>query len=289
MSDQKSFSLVDLGDLSKPATVLIERVSDGFGGIFKPTQIRRVAKAEAEAAKILAATDIEITDMRQRALQRVVYEEGKRQENIEQITWQAAEQLGDGAKPENLDDDWLANFFDKCRIVSDADMQSLWAKLLAGEATAPGKYSKRTVGFVSNLDKGDAGLFTLLCSFMWYFPDTHNLAPLVFNYRDDFYSNQNINYSRLQHLDDIGLISFATSQSVHLTGLPKNIAADYFSSRINLELPQDNDNRLNIGRVMFTHTGHELAPICGASRSDEFFQYTLDHWTAQNLNPTIAV
>ena len=44
------------GDIWKPATVLIEKKSDSIGGSFKPDQIRRVAKAEAEAeANVLKA------------------------------------------------------------------------------------------------------------------------------------------------------------------------------------------------------------------------------------------
>lgn len=52
MSDDKSTSLVNLGDLSKPANTLIEKVSSAIGGIFEPWQIKRVAKAEAEAGLI---------------------------------------------------------------------------------------------------------------------------------------------------------------------------------------------------------------------------------------------
>ncbi len=40
-------SLVNIGELSKPATVLVEKISDAVGGIAKPWQIRRIAKAEA--------------------------------------------------------------------------------------------------------------------------------------------------------------------------------------------------------------------------------------------------
>jgi len=41
--------LANLGELTKPASVLIEKISDAVGGVFKPYQIVRVAKAEAEA------------------------------------------------------------------------------------------------------------------------------------------------------------------------------------------------------------------------------------------------
>jgi len=56
-------SLVNIGELSKPATVLIEKISDAVGGIAKPWQIRRVAKAEAEADKIKAIAHIEIDEL----------------------------------------------------------------------------------------------------------------------------------------------------------------------------------------------------------------------------------
>ena len=50
--------LAKLGDLTKPATVLIEKISDAVGGIFKPYQIIRVAKAESEAERIRAVSQI---------------------------------------------------------------------------------------------------------------------------------------------------------------------------------------------------------------------------------------
>lgn len=46
--------IAKLGDLTKPATVLIEKISEAVGGVFKPYQIVRVAKAEAEVGRIQA-------------------------------------------------------------------------------------------------------------------------------------------------------------------------------------------------------------------------------------------
>ena len=45
-------SLINLGNLSKPADTLIKKVSDAVGGLFAPYQVKRMAKAEAEAAMI---------------------------------------------------------------------------------------------------------------------------------------------------------------------------------------------------------------------------------------------
>ncbi len=108
---------VDLGRLAKPATVLVERVSDAVGGIAKPWQLRRVANAEA---------DIKITDLQQRAARRFIEEETKNQINIESITRQTIPDLNEDSQPEKIEEDFLRNFFDKCCIVSDEQMQDIW-------------------------------------------------------------------------------------------------------------------------------------------------------------------
>src|SRR3972149_11234925 len=101
--------LAKLGYLSKPATVLIEKISDAVGGIFKPYQIVRVAKAEAEANRIQAESQIQITDLHRRAMHRFLEEEAKKQSNIEAITQSAIPLLEDKSSPQNVADDWITN------------------------------------------------------------------------------------------------------------------------------------------------------------------------------------
>lgn len=85
---------------------------------------------------------IELNEIQQRGIERFVQQEARKQANIEAITAQAASQLDESAKTDNLEEDWIAHFFDKCDKVSDAEMQTLWSSLLAGEAQNPGTYSK---------------------------------------------------------------------------------------------------------------------------------------------------
>src|SRR5258708_34931791 len=119
--------LPSLGDLSKPATVLVEKISDAVGGIFKPYQIVRVAKAEAQADRVRVESQIEISDIQRRAFRRFLDEEGKKQKNIEDITGKALPQLEENSKPDEVENDWITNFFDKCRLISDDEMQGLWS------------------------------------------------------------------------------------------------------------------------------------------------------------------
>ena len=108
--------LINLGDLSKTATVLIEKISDAVGGIAKPWQIKRVAQAEAKAELIRTEARIQISEIEERALIRMVREEGQKQENIENITAKAIPKLDADAKPENIEKDWLTHFFDRSRL-----------------------------------------------------------------------------------------------------------------------------------------------------------------------------
>ena len=159
--------LINLGDWSKPADTLIKKILNATGILYEPLHIKRIAKAEAKAELIKAQSEIEITDLHRRAAQRWVEEEAQRQKNMEDITTKALPNLNEDANPNSIEDDWIVNFFDKCRIVSNDEMQELWSRILVGEANVPGTYSKRTVNFLSDLDKAEAELFTRLCGFMW--------------------------------------------------------------------------------------------------------------------------
>jgi predicted RNA-binding protein Jag len=273
-------SLINLGDISKPATVLIETISDAIGGYFKPYQIRRVAKAEAEAEIIKAQAQIEVTDLQRRALVRFVAEEARKQDNIEKITEKALPQLEETSKPENMEDDWVANFFDKCRIVSDEEMQSLWAKVLAGEANSPGTYSKRTVNFLSSLDKTDAKLFTSLCGFGWFLGD---IVPLIFDVQQPIYNDQGINFNTLTHLDDIGLVSFNSLSGFKRMKFPKRITIFYYGIFLKIEFEKEADNDLELGKVLLTKTGQQLAHICGSKPVDGFQNYVIERWVKKSL------
>src|ERR1041385_2413759 len=107
MSDNFESSLISLGELSKPATVLVEKISDAVGGIFKPSQIVRVAKAEAQADRVRAENQIEISDLQRRAFHRFLNEEAMNQENIEEITQKALPLLKEDSRPNEVDDDWI--------------------------------------------------------------------------------------------------------------------------------------------------------------------------------------
>ena len=139
-------------------------------------------------------------------MHRFVKEEAKKQDNIEQVTRKAIPDLSEQSRPQEIEDDWVINFFDKCRLISDAQMQAIWAKVLSGQANSPGNFSKRTVNLLASLDRSDAELFSKLCSFCWLIGS--EIVPLIYHTDDPLYSREGIYFATLKHLDDIGLIRF---------------------------------------------------------------------------------
>jgi len=278
MTDSKA--LAGLGELTRPATVLIERIADALGGYFKPYQIRRVAGAEADAERIRALAQIEISDLQRRALQRFVAEESRKQDNIEAITSKALPQLDAEAQADKLEDDWIANFFDKCRLISDDDMQTLWARVLAGEANSPGRYTKRTVNFLGSVDKEDARLFAGLCGFGCFLG---NVIPVIDDLEAEVYRAQGLSFGSLKHLDDIGLIGFDPLAGFQRIRLPKRARLFYYGTAVDLEFASDKDNSLALGHVLLTRIGQELAPICGSKEVPGFLDYLLGKWMALGI------
>lgn len=278
MSDNKS--LVHIGDISKPVTVLIEKISNAIGIVYEPKRIVNKAKAEAEAKKIKTLSKIELDDLEQRTFQRVLQQEIRKQENIEQITAKAIESLDSNANVESLEEDWVAYFFKQCDTVSDEAMQSLWSKLLSGEASNPGTFSKRTVDFVSRLDKKDAELFTTFCQFNWV---SEEISPLIYDFKHDVYIKQGIKFSSLLHLQSLGLISLEGLTTYDSKVETKQVNFYYYGRRVTLEFPSETNNIFARGHVILSSIGTELAPICGSVENSEFYDYITDKWRKEGL------
>jgi hypothetical protein len=271
-------SLINLGDWSKPANTLVEKISDAIGGLSKPFQIRRVAQAEADADKIRVVSRIEITELERRAMSRLFAEEAKKQHNIEAITLKALPDVGPESRPENMEDDWIANFFDKCRLISDEEMQSLWARILAGEANSPGRFSKRTVNLLGSLDKSDAVLFSKLCSFVL---DMAGPTALILDLHHKIYKEAGIAFDAIDHLESAGLLHFDASGGYGRECLVRKVLVRYFDTPVLVEFPEEPKRevyQLKLGHVLFTKAGVELAPLSGAKSREGFVDYVKEQW-----------
>lgn len=278
---EKDYSIVKLGEFAEPAKVLIEKVSDAVGEIFKPYQIRRVAKAEADAEKIKAIGKIEINELEQRALKRLLKVEAFKQGNIENIARKALPHITETSTPEKIEKDWLIDFFEKSKLVSDDEMQNLWAKVLAGEADKPGSFSKRTLYLLSSLDKKDAQSFEKLSSFVWSIGDID--LPLILNTNDPIYTTNGITFIGLKQLDSLGLISFDSISGYSAKEIGKRHSAAYRGKLMTLEFLKESGNELNLGKVIFTNAGLELSRMCHKIELQDLQKYILGSWQRDGI------
>lgn len=276
-------ALIDLSKFGDAAKVLVEKISGAVGMVYEPRYVRNMARAESDAVRIRALAAIDLQDeLDRRTMARMLGQERRKQANLDRIVGAAVSQL-DGATPDSasaMTEDWVAVFLDQAGKISDEEMQSLWSKILAGEASKPGTFSKRTLDVVSKLDKSEADAFTRLCSFAWH---VGGWTPLIFDMaRDAVYVNAGITFDTLNTLSTAGLIT------IEPNGYKKKVADGtgtivYGARAWELELPKNQFDSLQIGNVLFTGTGIGLLPICGASTSNEIETYVLDRLKRSGL------
>lgn len=269
-NDQKAIS-IEL-DLAKPVTALINRAADGFGVLYEPKRIVKKAKAEAEAAEILALVGGKTGSVSERAVKRMVAEEVKNQVNMEKILENSLSHLNPEARPDDIDDDWLANFFNHARYSSDAEMQDVWARILSGEANQPGSFSKRTINLMAGISKEDALSFGKLMNTVW---DFDGLIPLVYNIEDEIYASNGITFSSVNRLSSIGLITFQPSGGYanKAPGTGARFVATYQGTQYNIKVPEGIESVVQIGKVLLANEGRELARVCSFEKIKGFEDY----------------
>lgn len=168
-------SLMTINIDGKPLEKLIDAVSKGIGTLYRPRQIRKEADAQAyaikvvENAKAVADSEARLIDAEtaERISQRWVAKEVRRQSNIDTVVENAAKELvGKEVSDETISEDWATRFFNIVQDVSEDEMKTLWAKILAKEIEKPSSYSLRTLELLRNISYEEAELFRKISDFV---------------------------------------------------------------------------------------------------------------------------
>ena len=199
-------------------------------------------------------------------------------------------------KLRNLSPDWAVHVREGIENTSEPYMQSLWAKILGGEAEHPGSFSKQTISIVKNMSKEDALMFTRFCQFAWKWKTNENEGGSVllvyYPNREEMYHGF---FPMADHLQYLGLISYFYSgfadfaARIHYFDAPP--LWEYHGDQVRIDIPQVQDGKhagkysMNVGHVIFTKAGEQLRHICNPLRNDDFFQYILERWQRIGYNP----
>lgn len=300
MSNENGITVTDVFGMAKSCQKLLDTIAMGVGKFYEPWHTVRMAKAEAKEISIIseAITEnlflpiryddekihINAEDANQlatRAQNRALYQEMKKQQNIESVISKAYNQLKntEDVSEEPVDLDWINEFFDNVANVSNDDMQFFWGKLLAGEVLKPKSFSLRTLATLKNLTNYEAELFTKIAPYILGnkpYPDNDYISYFLLS-NPDLLNRNNIPFGCIIRLSDAGLINLAGNamvgfnmepeQSTRLIGHNKSI------------LIKNGTNQkvtLNYSAYPLTEAGAELLPIACDTKYTDNNNYLLD-------------
>ncbi|MFW8593089.1 DUF2806 domain-containing protein [Cribrihabitans neustonicus] len=174
-----------------------------------------VERSIASSVASGASGDPEIAE---RAMNTLVRKEYRKQSNREAVaaamvanlTEHSDEASGHNETPVSaaeLDDDWLNLFERYAEDASSERLQGLWGKVLAGEIRRPGRFSPRTLRFLSEFSQADALTFEEFakCAF-------GDLAP-----KSAVIKDPTANISHLVNLEASGLVQGASGLGLKKT------------------------------------------------------------------------
>lgn len=313
MSDVNGLVVSDVLGLAQPLQKLIETVAIGVGKFYEPTHIRRMAKAKADEIQIISksinkniALPIHYEDgsiciaaedaneLACRAQNRALYQEMKKQQNIESVIGKAYDELSTVSEVSDapVDSDWVSEFFDNVANVSNEKMQILWGKLLAGEIKQPGSFSLRTLNTLKTMSQQEATVFNECAQFVLKCKsDTEGVDWdyfLMDNNEGELLPSYGIPFSKIMMLDQAGLIT--SSGTIHFFFiLNPNDTETIYGHHKSIHIKNNGDKQETIHHTayIFTQTGTELLTIASIGKDPEKPNSYLES-CFQELNESIS-
>ena len=287
------------------------------------------AKGEAEATKIKAEGDVNAYQLitnakleareklmsRETAIQEKVavgemvalsmkYQGEKRIKNIESVVQLAAMELGEQDVPDiEPDHDFTARFFNDVQDVSSEKLQSLWAKILAGEVKSPGSTSVHSLSILKNLDQETARIFSNFCSICIYLESpTDNdildarVVSLAGNAANNSLKEYGLNFNNLNVLNEHGLIiseydslvSYSVSAGISIPGTPERKGhLPFLYQRQNWILVPtngyDEGAELNLNGVVLTRAGRQLSAVVECNPVNKYTRDLQEYFEEKRL------
>lgn len=178
-----------------------------------------------------------------------------------------------GVEGENLDPDWATTFYDSAKDSSDEEIQVLWGKILAGEITHHGKFYKRTLSILKNMESEEAKHFVELVPLLI----AKEIVPEFI-----FQNNEFFQYNDLQTLMDCGIVNSSDGLYTY-TGLGQ------------VKLPgfklvsKNNDvKELNLEGFALTDAGLQLCQLIECNYADENYVKQLADRLSRRNNKEIG-
>ena len=266
MSDSNKFSLIDVEGISNVANNLIDKLSNAVGWIVN----RETPNKIAISTYIEDIKTSNYDPLLKAALISQSKKTLKEYCNQRDIIGIALNAVQDNAKPELVEDDWILQFMDRARLVSDETFQFIWGKILATECDNPQTVPRALLSILSQMDKEDAETFTTLCSMSVRVSNEY--APLITQDRLDEYKQFGITYDKLVSLRALGLIEMdfgGIATGYNLPSEDEVATAHYFDNEY--IYPREKES-VDIGNVIYTKSGQALHRAIVSKKIEGFWE-----------------
>lgn len=251
---------------------LYKSVSEGLGTMMVPKSLKSVIDSEVKLINNVEETDIgwlstmenqtgirveETMELCKRAGSRLLYQEVKKQKNIEDVIDGAANILVEtpNVSKDPVDSDWMTRFFNSVQDVGNMEMQKIWSRLLAGEIRRPSSYSLRTLDILSKISSEEAKLFAEICKYIIEYRGTAALLNV-----DIINKNYNLNYEKILRLDECGLMDSNGIMSLNLKVAP-GIPFEAIYGNYLIHGESSTEQNINLPIYKLTMPGRELYNI----------------------------
>ncbi len=191
----------------------------------------------------------------------------------------AVDNMDNDAKAENLNGDWLLDFFDKASLITEDDTKLIWGKLLSYASSDKHICSKTLLNTLFLMGTEETKDFLNVCQYCLiemdvdYDSDKISAYPIIFFSKHvETYKNQKISSLRLQKLQNLGLLDIDLKSEYIFA--KKKVKMRYKNKIIEVE----HDKKIKIGNVRFTYEGFLLYQMSEKIYNSNILNYIVEIW-----------
>lgn len=178
----------------------------------------------------------------------------------------AAMENKDSISEDTVNSDWLFRWRDSAGEVSNEELQTLWGKVLAGEAKSPGTFSLRTLETLRNISKKEAEFIS-------------KLAPYILSgciWRNEKLNDKGLSYGHMLNMQELGIVN-----GVETLGLTRTISSINTTTFLAVLLGTDRalvikhadpKKTLQLECYKLTTVGIEIMKLCTAASDKDYLR-----------------
>lgn len=201
----------------------------------------------------------------------------------------AVDNMDEDCSEDNVEEDWLLDFFDKVSNINNDDIKKVWGKLLASAASDKNICSKSLLSALFMMSTDEMKDFQNLTRFCFSEfkrgKDSYKISayPIIYFAKNvKNYEMSGVTRLRLNKLQSLGLIDVDYKKEFVFS--KKSMRLIYNNKLIELS---DKD-KIRIGNVIFTYDGFLLYQMIEKMHNNSILDFNIDIWKKREYKVEIS-